>query len=99
MLQGPLLSVLLQCCSSSSCGVQLLALTALLSLAAVPDNLPAFAKVSPACNNVGFGDFTPALVCHVHTCMAGRLCTFTAAAAVRQTTIAAAHLTQHTHER
>ncbi|DBA83830.1 hypothetical protein WJX77_001821 [Trebouxia sp. C0004] len=44
ILEGPLLSLLLQCCSSSSCGVQLLALTALLSLAAVPDNLPAFAK-------------------------------------------------------
>lgn len=69
MLQGPLLSVLLQCCSSSSCGVQLLALTALLSLAAVPDNLPAFAKVSPICNNAGFCDFTPRLVCRVHTCM------------------------------
>lgn len=44
ILEGPLLSLLLQCCSSSSCGVQLLALEALLSLAAVPDNLPAFAE-------------------------------------------------------
>ncbi|DBA72123.1 TPA: hypothetical protein ACH3X2_010846 [Trebouxia sp. C0005] len=44
ILEGPLLSLLLQCCSSTSSEVQLLALTALLSLAAVPDNLPAFAK-------------------------------------------------------
>jgi len=83
MLQGPVLSLLLQCCSSSSQGVQLLALTALLSLAVVPDNLPAFAKVSPICSDV---------VCHVHTCMDGCLCTFAAAAD-------AAHPAQLAHER
>ncbi len=84
MLQGPLLCALLQSCSSSSCAVQLLALTGLLSLAAMPDNLPAFAKVGPICNEVGLSDFISALVCQVHTRMAGCLCTFTAAAAAQQ---------------
>lgn len=45
MLQGPLLAVLMQCCSSPSLEVQQLALAALNSLAAVPEHLPAFSRV------------------------------------------------------
>ncbi|KAL3130850.1 hypothetical protein ABBQ38_000182 [Trebouxia sp. C0009 RCD-2024] len=44
ILQGPLLAVLMQCCSSPSLEVQQLALAALTSLAAVPAHLPAFSR-------------------------------------------------------
>ena len=45
-LQGPLLSVLMHCCSSSSLEVQQLALATLNSLATVPESLPAFSRVN-----------------------------------------------------
>ena len=44
-LQGPLLAVLMQCCSSPFLEVQQLALAALNGLAAVPEHLPAFSRV------------------------------------------------------
>ncbi|KAL3138878.1 hypothetical protein ABBQ32_005705 [Trebouxia sp. C0010 RCD-2024] len=66
ILQGPLLAVLMQCCSSPSLEVQQLALAALNSLAAVPEHLPAFSRAGEHILHVALAMQSPSRLVQVH---------------------------------
>lgn len=65
ILQGPLLLVLMQCCSSPSLEVQQLAVAALSTLATVPHHLPAFSRAGGHVLHLALAMYSPSRVVQV----------------------------------